>query len=111
MSEPGHDHDDEESESDVAVVEDPARKRFEAVVGDQVGFLTYRRSGDEMTLVHTEVPPSLRGRGIAQKLARFALEHARTHGLTVVPLCPFVKGYLRKHPELAPLVRDPNPAS
>jgi uncharacterized protein len=98
-------HRDEESESDVAVVDVPASHRFEAVVGDQVGFLDYQRRGDELVLVHTEVPKPLRGRGLGEALARYALEFARTHGLTVVPRCPFVADYVRDHPEYAPLVR------
>jgi predicted GNAT family acetyltransferase len=96
---------DEAGGGDVAVVDAPARHRFEAVVGDQVAILDYRRSGDDLVLVHTEVPPALRGRGLGEALARFALEFARTHGLAVVPRCPFVADYLRAHPEYAPLVR------
>jgi predicted GNAT family acetyltransferase len=95
---------DEESGSDVTVVDAPARHRFEVVVGEQVGFLDYRREGETLTLVHTEVPRELRGRGLGEALARFALEHARTHGLRVVPACPFVADYVREHPEFAPLV-------
>lgn len=94
-----------EPESDVAVVDDPARHRFEAVVGGRVGFLDYRRKDDVLTLVHTEVDPALRGRGVGEKLVRFAMEHARTHGLTVVPRCPFAKRWLERHPEYSPLVR------
>lgn len=98
-------HRDEESGSDVTVIDAPARHRFEAVVGNVVGFLDYQRRGDELVLVHTEVPKPLRGRGLGEALARFGLEFARTHGLTVVPRCPFVADYVREHPEYAPLVR------
>ena len=95
---------DEEALEDVAVVDEPANHRFAALVGDAVAHLDYRRDGDVITLVHTEVPRALRGRGLAQALARHALEHARAHGLTVVPACPFVAGFVREHPEYAPLV-------
>jgi predicted GNAT family acetyltransferase len=95
-----------EPEEDVAVVDDPARHRFEAVVGGEVGFLDYRKVGDLLTLVHTEVAPALRGRRVGEKLVRFALEHARTHGLAVKPLCPYVRKWLGEHPEFAPLVRE-----
>lgn len=87
------------------VIDHAARNRFEVVLGEEVAFLDYTRTGDEITLVHTEVPESFRGRGIAQQLARAALEHAREQGLAVVPRCPFVKSFLRKHPEYASLVR------
>ena len=96
--------DDEEDLADTAVVDEPARHRFAARVGGELARLDYRREGDRLTLVHTEVPPALRGRGLAQALARHALEHARTHGLSVVPACPFVADYVREHPEYSSLV-------
>lgn len=95
----------EEPAPDVAIVDDPARHRIEAVIGGDVGFLDYRVKDSVLTLVHTEVAPSLRGQGIGEKLVRFAMEHARTHGLEVVPLCPYTKRWLEEHPEYAPLVR------
>ena len=55
--------------------------------------------------MHTEVPKELNGRGIGSALARGLLDIARTQGLTVKPLCPFVAGYIAKHPEYADLVR------
>jgi predicted GNAT family acetyltransferase len=91
---------------DVAVVDDLVNHRFEAVLGGEIGFLDYRKSGDLLTLLHTEVAPALRGKGVGEKLVRFAMEHARTHGLTVKPLCPYVRKWLDEHPEHAPLVRD-----
>jgi predicted GNAT family acetyltransferase len=56
--------------------------------------------------VHTEVPSTLQGRGLAGRLAKAAFEAAQAEGLRVVPLCPFVKSYLAKHPELAPLLAE-----
>jgi len=51
------------------------------------------------------VPPALEGRGIAGKLARAALDYARERKLSVIPRCPFVAAYIRKHPEYQSLVR------
>ena len=99
MSAPG-----DEEFADVDVVDEPDRNRFAALVGGEVGFVSYRREGDVLTLVHTEVPRALRGRGLAQALARHALEHARAHGLRVVPACPFIADYVREHPEYSSLV-------
>ena len=45
-----------------------------------LGVLTYREAAGQVTLIHTEVPPELRGRGIADALARAALDDARQHG-------------------------------
>ena len=85
----------------------PSEHRFEIRIGEEVAFLSYRRSGTTITLVHTEVPDSLRGRGLGDRLAQAALEHAREQGLMVIPVCPFVKAYITKHPEYASLVAGP----
>lgn len=78
--------------------------RFEVRVADHLAFLTYRLSGATISLNHTEVPDALRGQGMGDRLARAALEHAREHGLEVIPNCPFVKAYIKKHPEYESLV-------
>ena len=73
--------------------------QFEIVVEDQTAVLQYRRSGESIQLLHTEVPEPLRGRGLANQLVRAALDYAHFNQLKVVPVCPFVKVYLEKHPE------------
>jgi len=73
--------------------------RFELEVDGQVAFLQYERQPGAIVLAHTEVPPAFRGRGLASALAKGALEAVRAQGLRVVARCPFVKAYLRKHPE------------
>jgi predicted GNAT family acetyltransferase len=86
------------------VVNNEAAARFEIAVDGHIGFLRYARTGDRIELIHTEVPPELGGRGLGGTLAKFALDHARGAGLTVIPTCPFVRKYLERHPEYAPLV-------
>ena len=63
------------------------RRRFEVTVDGHTGVLTYREAAGHVTLIHTEVPPELRGRGIADALARAALDDARQRGLPLRPLC------------------------
>lgn len=82
--------------------------RFEVESGEQTAFLSYRHVGGSLTLDHTEVPPELEGRGIASKLTRTALDYAREQGLKVVPLCPYVSRYLKKHSEYLDLLNDEN---
>ena len=82
----------------------PAASRFEAIVDAALSMLVYARSPRDLVLLHTEVPTSLRGRGIAGQLARSALDFAREQGLSVVPRCPFVAEYIRRHPGYADLV-------
>lgn len=75
--------------------------RYELPVDGHVAFLEYERRPHSIILKHTEVPESLRGRGLGAILAKSALEMARAEGLRVNVQCPFVKAYLEKHPELA----------
>lgn len=82
-----------------------AHHRYEVVIDGQRSLIQYQLRGDALVFLHTEVPPALEGRGIAGHMARFALEDARARNLGVVPLCPFVASYIRRHPEYQPLVR------
>ncbi len=86
------------------VTDVPEKHRFELPVGGQLALLNYRLEGNTITLVHTEVPAALAGRGLGSILARAALESARERGLKVRPTCPFVRDFLLRHPEYADLV-------
>lgn len=78
--------------------------RFELEQSGDVAWLEYSLAGGVLQLIHTEVPPALRGKGIASELARTALEWARAKRLKVDVVCPSVAEYLKKHPEYADLV-------
>ncbi len=94
---------------DYVVRDNPAKLRYELLFGDQlVGKIRYRTEPGTVVLVHTEVEPSDEGGGLGSHLVKSALEDIRTRGLQVVPLCPFVAAYIRRHPEYDDLVvRDP----
>jgi predicted GNAT family acetyltransferase len=79
------------------------RHRFELDADGHVAFSNYNRAGDILTVMHTEVPAALNGKGIGSRLVRGVLEIARAQGLKVVPRCPFVAAYIDKHPEYADL--------
>lgn len=93
-------------ESD-AVRDNAERHRFEVVVDGHLARADYVIDGDVITFTHTIVPPALEGRGVASRLIRHALSEARARGLRVVPQCPFVAAYIRKHPEWADLLVEP----
>ena len=57
-----------------------------------------------MIFTHTEIDDAFEGQGLGSTLAKAALADAREHGLRVVPLCPFIAGYIKKHPEYTDLV-------
>jgi predicted GNAT family acetyltransferase len=88
----------------ISVTNNEAEHQFEARVDGQLAVLVYNRNGDRIVFTHTLVPEVLEGRGIASVLARTALEDARARRLRVVPLCPFVRGYIERHPEYRTLV-------
>jgi predicted GNAT family acetyltransferase len=91
---------------DALVVENNEKARqFQVRVEGHLALIRYAYANGSIIFVHTEVPPALEGRGIAGKLARGALEYAREHKLSVIPRCPFVAAYIRKHPEYQSLVR------
>jgi predicted GNAT family acetyltransferase len=87
------------------VAHNEALQRFEVDLGGgQTALLAYRRQNQTLNLFHTEVPPAWERQGIAAQLTKTALEYASSHGLTVVPTCPYVQAYLPDHPEYRPLI-------
>jgi hypothetical protein len=85
----------------VTVVDVPAEDRFVARAEGMEAELVYRVDGDRLFLVHTEVPESLGGRGIAGQLVRAAVRRAEADHLTVVPWCPYARRWLKEHPDEA----------
>lgn len=83
----------------VAITHNEQAHLFEATVDGLRSLLTYRLFPDRIVLQHTEVPAPLEGHGIAAKLTRSALDFARANHLRVVPLCPYVSSFLRRHRE------------
>ena len=93
----------------VGVVHNERASRFEAHIPEGLCRADYRRVGRALHMVHTEVPPQARGRGEAGRVVEAALDYAQANGLTVTPMCPYVRTYFLRHPErqglLSPGVR------
>lgn len=86
------------------MVDVPDRARYEIVRdGTVLGFAAYQRTSELVVLTHTEVDPATEGQGVGGQLVRGALDHVRTLGLSVLPICPFVQGWMARHPEYADL--------
>lgn len=78
-----------------------AKERFVVREGRDVAELQYHRRRDRLSILHTEVPVRLEGKGIGSALVRAALDLASAEGLTVVPYCPFARRWLEDHPDAA----------
>lgn len=88
--------------SDPVIVTDNAdASRLEIHADGEVAELAYRTRAGRLVLVHTGVPESLGGRGLGGDLVLGAISKAEREGLTVVPLCPFARGWLERHPDEA----------
>lgn len=84
--------------------DEPGRKYF-AVVGQHESVCEYGPAGDKtLDFWHTYVPPELRGKGIAEKLVKYALDDVRRRGFKIVPSCWYVGVYIDRHPEYRDLV-------
>jgi predicted GNAT family acetyltransferase len=90
------------------VTDNPQYGRYEVRVdGELAGFTLYRDRGeDRISLTHTEVFDEFEGRGVGSALVAGTLDDLRSNGLAVLPVCPFVRAYIRDHPEYLDLVPE-----
>jgi len=99
------DRDPRGSAETIAVRDSPGESRYELVLDEHVvGEILYRLTPGHVVLLHTEVLPSVEGKGLGARLVAGALDDIRARGLHVVPFCPFVRSYIRRHPVYADLV-------
>jgi uncharacterized protein len=89
---------------DITVKNNASAKRFEAEVAGFLAFIEYNLAAGSLTLVHTEVPSALEGQGVGSIVVNAALNYAKEQGLKVVPQCPFVGSYIKRHQEYENLV-------
>jgi len=90
---------------DIDVVDVPERHRFEARAdGEMAGYIAYQHRTDAIELIHTEVKPAFEGKGVGSALVRQVLDGIKGRGSQMIPTCPFVTEYVRRHPEYVDLV-------
>lgn len=98
---------------EVTITDNPEKKRYEIVQdGTLAGFAEYMLSDGLITFTHTEIDPAFEGQGIGSQLVRHALDDVRARGdRSVLPLCPFVKGWMARHPEYQDLAYGHKPTA
>ena len=92
---------------DVELRDNEEKERFEGVVeGKVAGYVRYHRRANDgaVVLIHTEVDPAYEGEGVGSALARSVLDRMRAQGTKIVARCPFIVGYIKRHPEYEPLL-------
>jgi len=95
----------------VQITHDVDGARYEAHEGKKLaGFAEYLLAKDLIVFTHTEVDPAYEGQGVGSALARWALDDVRGTGRRVLPLCPFIKGWIGRHREYLDLVYGAPPS-
>jgi predicted GNAT family acetyltransferase len=83
----------------MTVRDNPAENRFEMDTSAGLALINYRRHNGVVTMTHAEVPSELNGQGLGSVLAKGALDLVRDSGEKVIPLCPFIVAYIKRHKE------------
>ncbi|WP_247648131.1 GNAT family N-acetyltransferase [Pannonibacter phragmitetus] len=85
-----------------------SKGRYHLVIDGVEAEMAYSRAGAGIIIIdHTDVPAALRGRKVGERLVRQAIEDARREGVAIVPLCPFAKAQIDRHPEWQDMVHQP----
>lgn len=90
----------EERQGDVEREDGPTKGRYRVAIGQDEAEMTYSRAGKGLIIIdHTFVPAALRGQKVGERLVLRAVEDARLEGIVIIPLCPFAKAQMERHPE------------
>lgn len=90
---------------DVQTADNRAEQRYEvSVAGTPAGFAQYRAKPGLIAFIHTEIDEQMKGQGLATQLITFALSDARARGMAVLPFCPFVNEFIKRHDDYLDLV-------
>lgn len=89
-----------------AVTHNNKEKKFETVYEGITGFLQYEIKDADLSLLHTEVHEKIGGKGVANALAAYAFDYAKTHDMKVIIYCAFIDAYVKRNPLLKSLVTE-----
>jgi len=94
-----------EEYNDLELVKNESKRRFELTVEGYTAFIDFKERPGVITLIHTESPEELAGRGVATALIEKTLFYLEEHGYQLVPLCPLVFAYIKRHLDWVRIVR------
>lgn len=81
--------------------------RFELTVDDAIAYIEYKvKKPNVFAFVHTLVPEAHEGKGIASQLTKGAFEWCKEHGVQIIPVCPFIVTFVKRHPEWNTLIYE-----
>ncbi len=86
------------------LIDNKELKQYEFHIEELIPRIEYIKAQKQIFLTHTEIPNFLAGKGVGKELVKQALEDIKQKDLTLVPLCPFVALYIKRHPEWRKLV-------
>jgi uncharacterized protein len=89
---------------DTKITDNLASKQYELQVDDLLVRIEYIKAQNRIFLTHTEVPVELEGKGFGSSIVKGVLELIEQKGLTLIPMCPFVALYIKRHPEWKKLI-------
>ncbi|MFD6033459.1 GNAT family N-acetyltransferase [Streptomyces griseoincarnatus] len=91
-----------DSSSTTTVERKDADHRYEILVdGRRAGLTAYRDRNGQRVFFHTEIDEAFAGQGLASQLVQQALDDVRASGMRLVPVCPYVAKFLKRHDEFA----------
>ena len=85
--------------ANLVLTDNTAESRFELPFEKRLAFIEYELKDDTIALLHTEVDPALEGRGVGTAIIEKVLAEIESRNLKLIPLCPFVVAYVKRHPD------------
>lgn len=91
---------------DIPLIKNEAKHQFEISIDEHKALITYKESANVITLIHTEVAPELEGKGAATAVIEKTLDYIEKDHYKLIPLCPLVFAYIKRHPEWKRIVDE-----
>ena len=90
----------------IPLVKNEDKKRFEIEYNNHFAFIDYKETSDHIALIHTEAEPELAGTGAAAAVVEKTLHFIEESGKLLLPYCPYVFAFIKKHPEWKRIVDE-----